>query len=93
MSNHILDVLNARRRKVPRAKTPEITESNDIPMEDLAIPDEDHIEQVHRYFHTDEGTVYPKWKKSRLPDYRPGPVKIYTKAEIEEYENDRRTDI
>ena len=37
--------------------------------------------------------ILPKFDKRKLPDYRPGPVKIYTKAEIEEYENDRRTDI
>ena len=27
--------------------------------------------------------------KGKLPDYRPGPVKIYTKKEIEEYERVR----
>ena len=30
------------------------------------------------------------FKKSRLKDYRPGKVKVYTKEEIEEYENLRR---
>lgn len=27
--------------------------------------------------------------KGKLPDYRPGPVKVYTKEEIEEYERVR----
>jgi len=29
------------------------------------------------------------FKKSKLPDYRPGPVRIYTKEEIAEYEESK----
>lgn len=87
MSKSILDELNARRKRILRGRATEIVESTNIPVEDLALPKEDHIEMVHKYFQCDENTVYPKWNKARLPDYRPGPVKIYTKAEIKEYED------
>ena len=46
-----------------------------------------------RLLHGHPQPAYPvmskAFKKSRLKDYRAGPVKIYTKAEIEEYEKER----
>lgn len=36
--------------------------------------------------------VLPKIDKMEYPDYQPGPVKIYTREEIEQYERERASD-
>ena len=36
--------------------------------------------------------ILPKIDKDNYPDYQPGPVKIYTREEIEQYERERLND-
>lgn len=95
--SHVLDRLNKHRTKTTsRRKREEIVANNaeigrETPIEDLALPGSNHAEMVWCEFNTNEETgVKPKWHKRKLPDYRPGPVKIYTKAEIKEYEDEIR---
>lgn len=92
--SHVLDKLNKHRTKTTsRRKREETVAINaeigrETQLEDLALPPPNHAEMVWCEFNTNEETgVKPKWHKRMLPDYRPGPVKIYTKAEIKEYED------
>ncbi len=62
----------------------------------LTMPANPTAEEVHRWFQAPQGTddqegvAYPGWAAQRMADIKPGPVKVYTKEEIVEYEEKRR---
>jgi len=95
MSKKVLDRLNRHRtRDKPNAKQDEIVYlPGDYPIEDLAIPNASEIVATWREFQFNPDThVTPKWRKRNLPDYRPGPVKVYTDEEIAQYMKERDND-
>ena len=95
MSNRVLDRLNKHRTKAkPNAKPNEIVYlPGTYPMQDLAIPNEDDIVSTWREFQFNPDTNNrPKWRKRNLPDYKPGPVKVYTDEEIAQYMEEHKND-
>jgi hypothetical protein len=99
MSNP-LDDLKKLRGGVEKPQ-PDRVETDSIPVQDLGgkVPTPS---EVFEYFQVGDrsdkqpdGNEWPmhalptKWNKRKLPDYRPGKVKKYTKQEIEDYEKQR----
>ena len=86
-----------REKKVSLGLTPSET-SRTQPSKETIEDIYDHFQKAH-YDNTSDGTGVhhleykpPKWSKKKLPDYRPGPVKVYTKEEIAQYERERDND-
>ena len=95
MSKRVLDKLNRHRtRDKPRAKVNEIVYlPGTYATQDLAVPDENEIVQTWREFQFNPDTnSKPKWRKRNLPDYRPGPVKVYTDEEIAQYMKEKENE-
>lgn len=103
MSN-LLQQLNKYRKKTkPKRKAKRKSAPGSTPKQDLALPKEQSGYKTmaeHQRLHEEDEQgnsqcimpVAKAFKKGKFKDYRPGKVKVYTKAEIAEYERERSND-